>query len=52
MAIHPQFYGSLRLPCLAPPGHITTDKREIKDFPKLPSATFLIRKMLYAVPKK
>jgi len=26
--------------------HITTDKREIKDFPKLPSATSFIRKSL------
>jgi len=25
------------LPCLAPLGHLTADKREIKDFPKLPS---------------
>jgi len=29
-----------------PSGHITADKREIKDFPKLPSATSLIRKTL------
>ena len=28
---------------------ITADKREIKDFPKLPSATSFIRKMLYAI---
>ena len=27
--------------------HITADKREIKDFPKLPSATSFIRKTLY-----
>ena len=27
-------------------GHITADKREIKDFPKLPSATSFIRKTL------
>jgi len=30
-----------------PSGHITADKREIKDFPKLPSATSFIRKTLY-----
>ena len=34
-------------PC--PSGHITADKREIKDFPKLPSATSFIRKTLSAV---
>jgi len=28
-------------PC--PSGHIIADKREIKDFPKLPSATSFIR---------
>ena len=28
------------------PLHITTDKREIKDLPKLPSATSFIRKAL------
>ncbi len=28
--------------------HITADKREIKDFPKLPSATSFIRKTLWA----
>jgi len=33
-------------PC--PSGHITADKREIKDFPKLPSATSFIRKTLWA----
>ena len=27
--------------------HITADKREIKDFPKLPSATSFICKTLY-----
>ena len=27
-----------------PSGHITADKREIKDFPKLPSATSFTRK--------
>jgi len=31
-------------PCSS--GHITADKREIKDFPKLPSATSFIRKTL------
>jgi len=31
-------------PC--PSGHITADKREIFDFPKLPSATSHIRKTL------
>jgi len=35
-------------PC--PLGHITADKREIKDFPKLPLATSFIRKTLYAIP--
>jgi len=29
-----------------PSGRLTTDKREIKDFPKLPSATFFIRETL------
>jgi len=28
------------LPCLAPLRHLTADKKEIKDFPKLPSANF------------
>jgi hypothetical protein len=37
------------LPCLASLGHLTADKREIKDFPKLPSATSFIRKTLYAI---
>jgi hypothetical protein len=31
-------------PC--PSGHITADKREIKDFPKLPSVTSFIRRTL------
>ena len=39
--------GKLRLPCLASLGHLTADKREIKDFPKLPSATSFIRETLY-----
>jgi len=44
--------GSLRLPChvaLLPDGsgYITADKREIRDFPKLLSATSFIRKSLY-----
>jgi hypothetical protein len=30
---------------------ITADKREIKDFPKLPLATSFIRKPLYAIQK-
>ena len=30
---------------------ITADKREIKDFPKLPLATYFIRKMLFALQK-
>jgi len=34
-------------PC--PSGHITADKKENKDFPKLPSATSFIRKTLYAI---
>jgi hypothetical protein len=29
--------------------HITADKREIRDFPKLPLATSFIRKTLYAI---
>jgi len=33
-------------PCLASLGHLTADKREIKDCPKLPSATSFIRKPL------
>ncbi len=33
-------------------GHITADKREIKDFPKLPSATSFIRKTLGAILSK
>jgi hypothetical protein len=28
---------------------ITADKKKIKDFPKLPSATSFIRKTLYAI---
>ena len=28
---------------------LTADKREIKDFPKLPSATSFIRETLYAI---
>ena len=32
-------------PC--PSGHIIADKKEIRDFPKLPSATSFIRKPLY-----
>jgi len=35
-------------PC--PSGHITADKREIKDFPKLPLATSFIRKTLDGIP--
>ncbi len=31
------------------PRRLTADKREIKDFPKLPSATSFIRKTLYAI---
>jgi hypothetical protein len=30
----------------------TADKREIKDFPKLPSATSFIRDALYAMPRQ
>ena len=37
------------LPCLALLGHSTADKREIKDFPKLPSATSFIPKTLSAI---
>jgi hypothetical protein len=32
-----------------PPHRLTADKKEIKDFPKLPSATSFIRKPLYAI---
>jgi len=32
--------------------HITADKKEIKDFPKLPSATFFICKPLYEIVSK
>jgi len=32
--------------------HITADKREIKDFPKLPSATSFIRKTLWGILKR
>ena len=35
-----------------PSGHITADKREIKDFPKLPSATSSIRVPLYVSRQK
>jgi len=31
---------------MTPPHRLTADKREIKDFPKLPSATSFIRKTL------
>ncbi len=34
-------------PC--PSDHITDDKMEIKDFPKLPYATSFIRKTLYSI---
>lgn len=34
------------LPRLASLGHITADKREIKNFPKLPTATSFIRRTL------
>jgi hypothetical protein len=34
---------------LAPVGRLTADKREIKDFPKLPSATSFIRRTLYEI---
>ncbi len=36
--------------CLASFGHLTADKREIKDFPKLPSATSFISKTLSKMP--
>jgi hypothetical protein len=42
--LRPDFIGT------CPSGHITVDKREIKDFPKLPSATSFIRKTLYEMP--
>jgi len=34
---------------IKPPLHITADKREIKDFPKLPLTTFFIRNTLYEI---
>ncbi len=34
-------------PC--PSGHITADKKEIRDFPKLPSVTSFIRKTLSGI---
>jgi len=34
-------------PC--PSGHITADKREIKDFPKLPYCNFFYPQTLYAI---
>jgi len=34
---------------VSPPHRLTADKREIKDFPKLPSATSFIRKPLYEI---
>ena len=37
-------------PC--PSGHISDDKREVKDFPKLPSETSFIRKTLYEIGGK
>ena len=37
---------------LCPSGHITADKREIKDFPKLPTATPFICDTLYAIANK
>jgi hypothetical protein len=37
-------------PCLALLGQLTADKGKNKDFPKLPSATSFIRKMLYEIP--
>ena len=30
-------------------GHLTADKRKIKNFPKLPSATSFIHKTLYEI---
>ncbi len=46
-------YGGVRNSAVAsqpcPSGHITADKREIEDFPKLPSATSFIRRTLYAI---
>jgi len=37
---------------MKPPLHITADKREIKDFPKLPSATSFIRETLGAISRQ
>ena len=38
--------------CLAPLGHVTADKGEIKDFPKLPLATSFIRETLSESQRK
>jgi hypothetical protein len=38
--------------CLASLGHLTADKREIFDFPKLPLTTYFIRKMLDKIALK
>jgi hypothetical protein len=38
--------------CLASLGHLTADKREIFDFPKLPLTTYFIRKMLDEIALK
>jgi len=35
---------------VSPPHRLTADKREIKDFPKLPSATSFIRNPLSEMP--
>ena len=37
---------------MMPQLHLTADKREIKDFPKLPSSTSFINKMLHGKPKQ
>jgi len=36
---------------MSKPRRLTAGKREIKDFPKLPSATSFTRKMLGDIPK-
>jgi len=43
-----RLFGMLRIPRLYR-GRITADKREIKDSPKLSSATSFIRKPLYTI---
>jgi len=51
LEFHRSLLGStLRRLCSLRSLRITTDKREIKDFPKLPKATSFILKMLAEIP--